>query len=122
MTLTYLKPPTASGLRARRPGRPWRVFESSALTAELSYDPAIKVRLRFLTSVLALPTAGHAQSGVRPQPTPAPTQTPTDGVARLFTEEAYLPAFTADERGRLNPSLEILAVPQPAGSVRRNPG
>ena len=63
-----------------------------------------------------MPTAGHAQSGVRPQPTP--TQTPADGVERLFMEEAHIPVFTADERGRLDPSLEIPDVPQPAMSVR----
>ena len=113
------KPPTAFALRPRRPGR-YESLREQRPTAELSYDPAIKFLLRFFASVLALPTAGHAQSGVRPQPTPTtPTQTPADGVARLFNERAHIFVFTADERGRLHPSLDIPDAPPPAVSVRR---
>ena len=102
-TFDRAAPEGRESLRARAPR-----------TAELSYDPAIKFLLRLFASVLAMPTAGHAQSGVRPQP----TQTPTRGVERLFKEGAHLPVFNAAERGRLDPSLEIPDVPPPAMSVR----
>jgi hypothetical protein len=85
----------------------------------LSYDPAIRFLLRFYVSVLASPTAGRAQSGVRPQPTPTPTRTPADGVERPFTARAQLHVFTADERSRLDTPLDIPDAPPPAMSVRR---
>lgn len=109
--------PTAFAPRPRHPPRGAGVFEPSAPTAELSHDPAIRFLLRFFVYVPALPTAGHAQCGVRPPPTP--TRTPADGVERLFTRRAQLHVFTADERESLDPPLDITDAPPPAMSVRR---
>src|SRR5918993_1548885 len=77
----------------------------------------------FFASVFILPAAiAHAQSGVRPKPTP------DDGDERVFTEEVRIPVFATDERGRFDPALEIPDVlvveddvPQQVKSVRRIP-
>ena len=76
----------------------------------------------FFASVFILPAAAHAQSGVRPKPTPA------DEDERVYTEEVRIPVFATDERGRFDPALEIPDVlvveddvPQQVKSVRRIP-
>jgi VWFA-related protein len=83
----------------------------------------LKLLSLFFASVFILPAAtAHAQSGVRPKPTPP------DEDERVFTEEVRIPVFATDERGRFDPALEIPDVlvveddvPQQVKSVRRIP-
>ena len=74
-----------------------------------------------LTSIFSIAT--HAQSGVRPKPSPTP-----EDDERVYTEEVRIPVFASDEKGRFDPSVEIGdilvvedEVPQQVKSVRRIP-
>ncbi len=89
------------------------------MTRRLLFIPAA---LLFAVFVSALPS--HAQSGVRPKPTP----TPADEEERVFTEEVRVPVFAYDEKGRFDPSVgidDVLVVedevPQQVKSVKRTP-
>ena len=87
--------------------------------------PRLKPLSVFIASAFILLAAAtaHAQSGVRPKPTPV-----EEGDERVFTEEVRIPVFATDARGRFDPALEIPDVlvveddvPQQVKSVRRIP-
>ncbi|HEY0171266.1 MAG TPA: VWA domain-containing protein [Pyrinomonadaceae bacterium] len=68
---------------------------------------------------------GHAQSGVRVRPTPTPED---EEAERVYVEEVRLSVFAYDEKGRVDPGLDVDDVlvveddvPQQVKSVRRTP-
>jgi VWFA-related protein len=76
--------------------------------------------------VLLLAAPLCAQSGVRPRPTPKPTE--DEETESVYTEEVRIPVFAFDEKGNFDGTLsvdDVLVVedevPQQVKSVRRTP-